>query len=158
MEDLRAAPGLPLGCAEHVGGTVLVAETDEYVSDTDCATIAYNTATGARLWLTRYTSPDTENLDTAASLAISPTGDKLFVTGTTRIWDLRAPSGAYATIAYNAATGTQQWASGYNFRTEDDALAIAVSPGGGRVFVTGSYYDESTSRGDLGYLTIAYRS
>ena len=48
----------------------------------------------------------------------------------------------YATIAYDAVTGHMRWVKRYNGSGNyaDDAWAIAVSPDGSRVYVTGSFY------------------
>jgi hypothetical protein len=59
------------------------------------ATLAYDAATGSRLWLARYTTPHGAAL--AFALAVSPEGSKVFVTGI---------DGGYATVAYDTATGT----------------------------------------------------
>jgi len=64
---------------------------------------------------------------------------------------------AYATVAYHAATGKQLWASRHNghgtFDNFDFAKAIAVSPDGGTVFVTGQGAGKSSLSG---YTTVAY--
>lgn len=60
----------------------------------------------------------------------------------------------YATIGYNAATGAQQWVKRYNGPNRNDfASAVAVSPTGGRVFVTGQSYVKIN---DSDWATIAY--
>ncbi len=62
---------------------------------------------GAQLWASRYTSPG-RGFDVARSVAVSPSGTTVFVTG----HSAGATSGQdYATVAYAAATGTQLWAS-----------------------------------------------
>src|SRR2546422_3591995 len=60
-------------------------------------------------WVARYN--DAENdLDTASSVAMSPDGTTVYVAGAAHncLGDCQ-----YATIAYDAATGSQQWASFY---------------------------------------------
>jgi DNA-binding beta-propeller fold protein YncE len=61
----------------------------------DYATVAYDAATGAQLWVKRYNGPG-NYLDWAFSLGISPDGAKLFVTGASFG---SATGGDYATIA-----------------------------------------------------------
>ena len=119
--------------------------------DLDYATVAYNAATGARLWARRYNGPG-NGTDSATSLAVSPGGTQVFVTG-----DQGVGSGSdYATVAYNAATGAQLWARRYNGpgNGDDSAWSVAVSPGGTRVFVTGS---SQGARSAQDYATVAYR-
>ena len=121
--------------------------------DDDYATVAYNAVTGAQRWVTRYNSPDGGSF--AHSLAVSPNGKTVFVTGSS----LGANNGYdYTTVAYKAATGTQLWVKRYNGATEGDrgANSLAVSPNGKTVFVTGSSYTGSAS--DYDYATLAYNA
>ena len=119
----------------------------------DYATIAYSAATGTKLWASRY-SGSANSWDQATSLAVSPGGDTVYVTGYSR----DSSSGFdYATLAYNAATGAQLWASRYNGpgNSDDEALSIAVSPGGDTVYATG--YSQGGSSG-FDYATLAYNA
>jgi hypothetical protein len=103
--------------------------SDEY------ATIAYSTATGARLWVSRYNDPSNYGAE-ANSVAVSPDGDTVFVTGS----DNAGSNGEdYVTVAYNAVTGAQLWVSRYDGAAHgnDYASEVAVSPGGTTVYVTG---------------------
>ena len=121
-------------------------------SSEDYATIAYNAATGAQMWVKRYNGPF-NNIDVATSITVSPTGSKVYVTGSSYGVDTGQD---YATVAYNAATGGQAWAKRYNGAANgyDQAYSVAVSPSGSTVFVTGSS-DSSHSGKD--YATVAYR-
>ena len=95
-------------------------------------------AGGAQLWLARYDGPG-HSSDDAHSVALSPDGTKIYVTGTSKgVF----PTGQdYATVAYDAATGVQLWAARYDFRAGccdvDRAAALVVSRDGTRVYVTG---------------------
>jgi hypothetical protein len=134
------------------GDTVFVTGHSYATSNFDYATVAYNAATGARLWVQRYNGSGNRD-DYAYSVAVSPAGDAVFVTGGS--W--RATSGPfdYTTLAYNAATGARLWVKHYNgpANGNDYATSMAVSPTGDRVFVTGPS-DGGASHMD--YLTIAY--
>jgi len=137
----------------HSGKDVFVTGTS-YGGDTayDYATVAYNAATGAQLWVARYNDPSNSQ-DYAYAITVSPDGKAVFVTGTS--YQSSSAGYDFATVAYNAATGAQLWVrrspgpGPYN-----DPAAIAVSPNGRTVFVTG------TSRGKhyYEYATIAYRA
>ena len=118
----------------------------------DYATVAYSSVTGRRLWVRRYSGPG-QRTDIPWSVAVSPDGSRVFVTGQSTV---RPHSDAYATIAYDATTGRQLWlhryqgpANGYS-----DAAAVAVSPDGSKVFVTGDSYSACGASG--GYATVAY--
>ena len=70
-------------------------------------TVAYNSVTGAQRWAKSYGGPG--GIDRAVSVAVSPNGKAVFVTGYS---SRGAVLGAdYPTIAYNAATGAQLWVS-----------------------------------------------
>jgi WD40 repeat protein len=116
----------------------------------DYATVAYNAATGAQRWVERYSGPGNGS-DGATSLAVSPGGKIVFVTGFSGGPKLSTPP-VYATVAYNASTGARLWAKRYRGPggSGSGASAVAVSPRGGRVFVTGS--------SDNDYATVAYRA
>ena len=124
----------------------------------DYGTVGYDATTGRLLWASRYDGIG--GADLATAIAVSPDAQTVFVTG-----ESDGPSkdhgktNAYATVAYDAATGKQLWASRHNGHgTLDDfdfARAIAVSPDGRTVFVTG----QASAKSSLsGYTTIAYRA
>jgi DNA-binding beta-propeller fold protein YncE len=117
----------------------------------DYATVAYNAATGHRLWAARYNGPAGSLSNVPSALAVSPDGKAVYVTGTTLV----GQNEDYATVAYNAATGQQLWARGYNgpLKNADTATAVAVNPASGTVYVTGSSFGINTQ---TDYATIAY--
>jgi hypothetical protein len=115
----------------------------------DYSTVAYDASTGATLWVKRYTLPGG---DLVRDLGVSPDGSQVFVTGES----VGATSNHdYATVAYDASTGAKLWVRRYNGpgNGSDFATALAVSPNGSDVFVTG-YSDVSSSNYD--YATVAY--
>ena len=62
----------------------------------------------------------------------------------------------YATVAYEAKTGTMRWVTRYgNLRPRDGATSIVASPDGNSVVVTG-YSGHSTSFGRPDYATVTY--
>ena len=78
----------------------------------------------------RYNGPGISG--TAVSVAVSPDGESVFVTGS------NSASAGYATVAYNAATGALLWVSRYRGSGNGGtAHSVAVSPDGVNVFVTG---------------------
>jgi len=140
------------------GRTVFVTGASTGVhSHEDWATVAYRAATGARLWVKRHDGP-VSSRDLAVSLAVSPDGNAVFVTGISWLDGLlnQTPATEYVTIAYGAATGARLWARHYQNGSADEAqaVAVAVSPAG-LVFVTGTSQQDIESDND--YATIAYR-
>ena len=136
------------------GSTVFVTGSSDGGPATgwDYATAAYSAVTGRQLWVSRYNGP-ANGVDAARSVAVSPGGARVFVTG----FSVGGPATGtdYATVAYSAATGRQLWVSRYNGPGNgvDVASSVAVSPGGARVFVTGS--SAGRTAGD-DYATVAY--
>jgi WD40 repeat protein len=121
----------------------------------DYATVAYNAATGAAVWTKRYNGP-ANNVDKATAIAVSPDGTKVYVTG----WSAGGPATRpdYATIAINASTGATLWVKRYNnsaVNSADLARALAVSPDGTKVAVTG---ESIGSTGSQDYATVVYNA
>jgi outer membrane protein assembly factor BamB len=121
------------------------------VNDYDYATIAYDIATGGELWVKRYNGPAHSN-DVAFAMTVSPSGQRVFVTGTSI-----STSGSFdfATLAYDATTGTKLWKVRYGGRSNgiDEPNAIISSPDGASVFVTGLSWSRNNS---YDMKTIAY--
>ena len=137
--------------ASPSGGTVFVTgDTTGSQTPADYATVAYDAATGAQLWASRYDGPGNGS-DGTGAIAVSPDGTRVFVTGSSQG---SGTSADYATIAYNAATGARLWVRRYNDSRngEDFATALALSPDGRTALVTGS--SGSGHRED--FATIAY--
>ncbi len=116
----------------------------------DYATVAYDAKTGAQKWVRRYNGPN-NSVDVAKSLAVSPGGRTVYVTGYSGMQGRYD----YVTIAYNALTGARRWLSRYNGRAggNDQGRAVAVSPDGRTVYVTGR---SQGRRSGYDIATIAY--
>lgn len=123
-------------------------------SSYDYATVAHDAVTGAQRWAARYDGPASEH-DVPFDLAVSPAGDRVFVTG---IGDTTGTSedGDYHTVAYDTATGEQKWVAAHSGgkNTWDQAHALGVSPDGKNVYVTGIVDSPDARTGDYG--TVAY--
>jgi hypothetical protein len=115
----------------------------------DFATIAYDAGTGLRLWITRYDHA-IDGGDFARAIGVSPDGSAVFVTGESQGRDSYRD---YLTIAYDARTGHLLWKTRYDdpAQGEDYPRAIASSPDGSAIFVTG--YGLGTG---YDYVTVAY--
>jgi WD40 repeat protein len=118
-------------------------------SGSAAATVAYNAATGARLWVKRYSVPGGYSSQ-ASSVTVSPNGNTVFITGSSTV-----TFGNYTTVAYDAATGAQLWAEHYNGpgNADDEAASVRVSPTGNAVYVTGESWGTAQV---YDYATIAY--
>jgi hypothetical protein len=106
------APGL-LVAVNAAGTTVFV--TGGGVTPADgrmqYATAAYSASTGTQLWASYYSLPG-DSFDTATSVVVHPAGTAVFVTGIRQFFGPNL-TGDYATVAYDAATGSQLWVRGY---------------------------------------------
>jgi PQQ-like domain len=145
-QDTPAALGVsPDGSTVFVTGT-----SDGRPNGEDYLTVAYVAATGHLLWTVRY------NLafqDDARTLAVSPDGKAVFVSG----YSVSTTALDIETIAYDAATGDRLWKSRYNGPSshEDQANAMAVSPDGATVYVAG-FSEASNQARD--FVTLAYKT
>ena len=145
--------GIPLAIGiSPDGGTVYVTGQGGGVSSLDYVTVAYDAQSGAQKWVGRYNGPN-NSVDVARSLAVSPDGRTVYVTG----YSSGPGDSDYVTIAYNAATGARRWLGRYNGRAggNDQAREVAVSPDGRTVYVTGRSQGRSS-----GYdiATVAYNA
>ena len=143
--------------AVEVGGdgtTVFVTGTsagsgDDVWATNDYATVAYDAATGGELWARRYDGPG-GGYDAPTALTVSPDRSAVFVTGKSRG---AARSLDYATIAYDASTGTRLWVRRHEGDDRDAAHDLGISPDGSMVFVTGQ--SEGPTR-NARFATLAY--
>ena len=112
-------------------------------------TVAYETATGAQLWVEEYQGPNL--VAEAYALGVSPDGSTVFVTGDAGVSGYSAD---YVTVAYDAVTGAQGWVELYNGTGDgiDEAHAFGVSQDGVSVFVTGYSWGLTS----FDYATVAY--
>jgi hypothetical protein len=116
-------------------------------------TSAYSASAGTLLWSSAYHGRAL-GVEEPAALVVSPDGSTVFVTGTSQG---RTSGSDFATVAYSAASGKQLWVSRYNAggREADIPVAIAVSPGGAAVYVTGLSVVASGAR-MRSFSTVAY--
>ena len=114
----------------------------------DYSTIAYDAVTGAKKWSKSYDGPG-KGTDAAVALAVSPDGTRVFVTGLS----LGTANVDFATVSYDAVTGDPKWTARYDGGGGDDhATAIALSPDGSVVYVTG----DSRGSANRDIATVAY--
>jgi outer membrane protein assembly factor BamB len=119
------------------------------------ATVAYNSATGARLWVRSFPSNSS-----ATALVVSPDGSTVYVTGSQDGSPDPIFYGEYLTAAYDTATGAARWTARYRGPASGlggPARDVAVSPDGAKVIVTGD--NSSASPGSQPeFATVAYDS
>jgi outer membrane protein assembly factor BamB len=114
------------------------------------STIAYDAATGAKLWQQRYFASGSGGEAAEAWFAgVSPDGSEVFVTGLTHV-------GHFATLAYNSTSGAELWSAVARHAFCGDAVA-AVNPTTPDVMVSGTCRNRDTPPGVQNYLTVAYR-
>lgn len=101
----------------------------------DYATLAYDAATGAQRWVARYDGPNRGD-DRALSVAASPTGDAVYVTGFS-VDGAVAFDRSMATVAYSTADGSTRWVVRHKDVAGGAGSSVAVSPDGARLYMTG---------------------
>jgi hypothetical protein len=132
-------------------GRVFVAgvSTGLFPDDLDMTVVAYDAATGTRLWTRRYAGAG-EAADRAVDVVVAPDGTAVFITGTA--YTSRGPG--ILTISFDAATGRRRWLVEGGTRGGNDAgVTIAMSPSGAKVIVGGS---SDRCCYDTDYYAIAY--
>ena len=140
-------------------GALAVSQTSSIVYVTGSAqigghrsvlTIAYNAATGARVWRAIYEGPG-DRTGGSRGLDLSPDGSKLVITASLFRTD---GTQEFNTLGYDAATGARLWSATYAGPPKRNAIpeAIAISPDGSAVFVTG-FVDTPSA---VQYATVGY--
>ncbi|MFF4826960.1 PQQ-binding-like beta-propeller repeat protein [Streptomyces sp. NPDC001312] len=120
------------------GGKVFVTgNTEGKGTRFDMTTVAYDEATGQRLWVQRYDGKAHYD-DTSWGIAVTPDGSKVVITGTSSDSDAGSD---YVTIAYDTANGDQVWLGRYDGLVgsldSGHAIAVDATKDGVRMFVTG---------------------
>ena len=90
------------------------------------------TASGTQLWTASY-QPGSQQTNGASAVTLSPNGETVYVTGS----GSSGPSLDYVTVAYSSADGARLWVARYDGPGYGYPIALAVSPDGARIFVTG---------------------
>lgn len=132
-------------------------------ADLDYAVIAYDTGTGAELWVSRWDGIGQNNSDSPFAIDISSTGDMLYLTG----WSYGEGefNNDYGTIAVDGSgegAGTIVWSARYDgvgVHAPDQASSLVVSPDDSTIFVTGMSDDVEDGPPfsvNYGYATVAY--
>jgi hypothetical protein len=144
---VRISPALATGTSLAVspdGSTLFV--TGFPPQDQDYVTLAYSTASGTLLWTARYSAPELSFGTHIPEVKVSPDGSTVFVLGDTGL--------AFATVAYNAATGAQRWARVFSGKGESVSAAMVISPDSSTVYVAGE--SRPSGRVRFSYATVAY--
>jgi DNA-binding beta-propeller fold protein YncE len=103
---------------------------------------------GSQLWVSGYSGPF-NGFNVATAIAASPDGKVVFATGRS---EGANNTSDYGTVAYDSGTGAQLWASRLSRLGGGIPRAIAVSPDGGTVYLTG----QAAGSRSLDYMTIVY--
>jgi outer membrane protein assembly factor BamB len=116
--------------------------------DSDWATIAYNAKTGAARWTKRYGTATTQ--DVSRAVVFNPRGGTVYVTGT---YGAFKENCSYGTVAYSVSTGAQNWAARYDGLSGlcDQPEALAISPAGHTLYVTGSVETDYVDMATIAY-------
>lgn len=149
----------PYAVAVSRGKVFVTGNTEGEGTRFDMTTVAYDQATGRRLWVQRHDGGAHRD-DTSWGIAVTPDGGKVVITGTSS--DSDAAGGDYVTIAYDAARGRRIWLGRYDglLGSQDSGhgIAMSASRNGVGIFVTG----QSTTAGsfdtgvEIDTATVAY--
>ena len=129
----------------YIGGV-----TTPTAGDLDYVTIAYDVTNGTQQWVSIYQGLGAGGTNAPFDLAVSPDGKQVYVTGESagaREYELD-----YATVAYDALSGSELWVSRSQPSFVDRACCLAVDQD--HVYVTGDSYTGPRG-GDYQALTVA---
>lgn len=100
--------------------------------------------------------PPVYGYDLPMASAVSPADGSVYVTGMTI--DMESETYAMATAAFDPSTGERRWGRLHvpDFRPYSQPFGIAVSPDGGRVYVTGVSHWDYWIPAKGSFLTVAY--
>jgi hypothetical protein len=123
----------PAGDSVYVGGASEHPQTTGAYS-WDYAVIAYDSRTGRQRWRT-VTHSGSNNSPTA--LSMTPSGDRVFLTGVATFGTPTSPVSGALTVAHATRTGARLWTARYvdTSGLSAAATALSVSPRGDRVYV-----------------------
>jgi hypothetical protein len=138
----------PNGDRMYVTGASNGRGADASTESNAVATVAYDTTTGTQQWVSRYDSGANSFSEETAGLALTRDGSRLYILATSNGVPVSEPgatnvTNAFTVVAYDTATGTQLWVAQHLVPFDPNSImlgvatAIAVSPDGTRVFVTG---------------------
>jgi hypothetical protein len=122
-------------------------------------TVAFRASTFKEIWAKRYDAG--HGFNKAASVTASPDGSAVYVTGVSAGKSMSCfgdvQSSAYATLRYDASSGSQAWVARYNGlkRDPDEPTQVLTSPDGSTVYVTG---DSDTGCVGSDVATVAYQA
>ncbi len=136
-----------------VSKNVALNSSRPYSSTATALIRAYAKSDGRVTWTATYADRAYVNVTTATA---SPDGTTLFITGGAyNGFPVGATDSQLMTVAFDTADGSVRWASHWDARTDgtDNGKAIAVSPDGAEVYVSGV---TTSARGDLDYVTVGY--
>lgn len=107
----------------------------------DFVTIAYAASNGRPLWLRTYQGLQ-GGQNVAVSVAVSPNGRQVFVTGLTERPTMQPTQlFDFGTVAYRASDGRPQWVKRYASGTYGVPVRVMPSPRGDAVYVAGTSSD-----------------
>jgi outer membrane protein assembly factor BamB len=141
------------------GSAVVVSETVWPRKQTGhWVTLGLNPATGAIMWTRTLWGSRAVGAQNNAS-AITASGSTAYVTGW--LWGVGTKGDQYyATVGYDATTGAPVFSADYRGYQNDAAFAVAASPDGSMVFVTGTrgYPSGTPNGGHFVMTTVGYNT
>ncbi|MEA3200076.1 MAG: hypothetical protein QOE90_1504 [Thermoplasmata archaeon] len=148
-----------IALAEAPDGTAVYSVGHAWTSDANAYSIitrARDAASGRELWAEQF---DTANIpsapfgswDVSNGVAVSPTGDRVFVLGQ-RLPDQTNTKAATILLAYDALRGTPVWSTVLDSMGTGAASFLALTPDGSRLLVATS--NDSGTASD--FLTLAF--